>query len=121
MKFFATIAALALVSETGALQLNDDIQLPEEEQLFLQLAAETDKEAAKGKGNWWGDLAVHNWRELYPNKAALDYTDPVREAHSDTVQGHLSGQKFTHYHNSAEELNDVITSVKGENKGDAQY
>ena len=40
MKYFSAIAVLALVSsQASALQLHDDIMLPEEEELFLQLAA----------------------------------------------------------------------------------
>ena len=120
MKFIVAIAALALISETSALQLQDDIKLPEEEELFLQLAAETDKES-KGKYNGdWGDLSYHGWGALHPKKAALDYTDDIRTAHSSTVQGHLDQRVFTDKHNSADELNDVITSRTGENKHDAE-
>ena len=126
MKFIA-IAALALISETNALQLQDDIKLPQEEELFLQLAAQTEN---KYNGDW-GDLAYHGWGPIqgpqainnlkYAGKAALDYTDDVRVAHSATVQGHLDQRVFTDKHNSADELNDVITSRKGENKHDAEY
>ena len=126
MKYFSAIAVLALVSsQASALQLHDDIMLPEEEELFLQLAASAENQGENPqvlseKKNDWGDLATHNWVPLAPKKAALDYTDPVREAHSSTVQGHLASQKFTKWHNSADELNDVVTAHSSENKKDAK-
>merc|ERR1719331_772834 len=122
MKFIVTIAALALISETYALQLQDDVKLPEEEELFLQLAQETEKESIKQEkyNGDWGDLSYHGWGPIHPKKAALDYTDDIRVAHSATVQGHLEQRVFTDKHNSADELNDVITSRKGENKHDAE-
>ena len=122
MKFIATIAALALIAETNALQLDDDIKLPEEEELFLQLAQETEKESAKGvKYNGdWGDLAYKGWGPYAAGKAPNDGLDEVRIAHSNTVQGHLEQRVFTDKHNSADELNDVITSRKGENTHDAE-
>ena len=121
MKYLAVIAALALVSESNALQLQDDLALPEEEDLFLQLSQETLKGNGKQMNGDWGDLATHSWGPLVPKKNPLEYTDGIRENHSATVQGHLSNQVFNHYHNSADELNDVITSAKGENKHDGEY
>ena len=114
MKLLKTIIALAASAQ--ALQLSDDINFSEED-LFLQLDKETQNlNQEKGK-----DITFQGtWVPPVPGKAALDYTDPVRESHSATVQDHLTNRVFTNSHNSADELNKDLQMHSTENEKDAE-
>ena len=77
-------------------------------------------QAQAGSNYNWGDLAASGWGPLHDKKLPLDFMDDKRTAHSGTVQDHLTNRVFTASHNSADELNDVITSKSDENENDAE-
>ena len=98
-----SIIISAMVMGGQALQLADDIQAPIEGlDELLQM----------------NDEPSHLIQPTVPvgDRPVINFLDPVRQAHTDTVIGHLDKRDFTHYHDSAEEYNETIMSRHAENE-----